>query len=233
RIIAEATGGKFNRRDVSFTADIPLVKDTLLTSFTFASQHQDGWQRVIPYPGNSPQALTPYVVDPQSAYPKSADVTGDDYGGVGVTSMRAKVVWNASDKLAVTFTGDWSHENQTALPITVLNVYQGNLLASTFSTLYNLCISNNASTINAAVAAASFGVFAVGSDNNNLFSGICSQPRARIPGFSVGGAPLLGAGFVGTGTSNGPAVYDPAYNAGTAGAGYKGSSQPRLLFNYA
>jgi iron complex outermembrane receptor protein len=42
RIIAEATGGKYNRRDVSFTADLPLIKDTLLTSVTFASQHQDG-----------------------------------------------------------------------------------------------------------------------------------------------------------------------------------------------
>src|SRR5215468_430595 len=53
RVIAEATGGKYNRRDVSFTADIPLIQDTLLTSITVASQHQDGWQKVIPYPTNS------------------------------------------------------------------------------------------------------------------------------------------------------------------------------------
>jgi iron complex outermembrane receptor protein len=75
-------------------------------------------------------------------------------------------------------------------------------------------------------------VFAVGSPTNQLFSGVCSQPRARVPGLSVGGTPLLGAGFVGTGKSNGPAVYNPLYNAGTAGAGYLGSNQPRLLFNY-
>src|SRR5262244_1034068 len=50
RFIGTATGGKYNRRDVSFTADIPLIKDTLLTSITVASQHQDGWQKVIPYP---------------------------------------------------------------------------------------------------------------------------------------------------------------------------------------
>src|SRR5262249_53342230 len=38
RVIAEATGGKYNRRDVSFTADIPIIRDTLLTSVTVASQ---------------------------------------------------------------------------------------------------------------------------------------------------------------------------------------------------
>src|SRR4029077_4119164 len=136
------------------------------------------WQKVIPYPTTSPQGATPYVVDPQTAYPKAGYQTSDNYGGVGVTSMRAKVLGNASDKLQVTFTGDWSHEDQTALPTTVLGVFQGSVLSSTFATLYNLCISNNASTINAAVAQASLipGVgpaFPVGSANNALFSGIC------------------------------------------------------------
>lgn len=233
RVIAEATGGKYDRRDVSFTADLPLIKDTLLTSITVASQNQTGWQKVIPYPSSSPQGSTPFVVDPQSAYPKAGYATNDNYGGTGVTSMRAKAIWNASDKLTMTFTGDWSHEDQTALPITVLGVYQGNLLSSTFSTLYNLCISNNAATINQAVSDASFGVFAVGSPTNQLFAGLCGQPRAHVPGWSVGGAPLLGAGYVGNGVSNGPAFYNPLYNASTAGAGYLGSSSPRLLFNYA
>ncbi len=241
RVIAEATGGKFNRRDVSFTADIPLIKDTLLTSITVASQHSDGWQKVIPYPTSSPQGSIPYVVDPQTAYPKAGYQTSDNYGGVGVTSMRAKVLWNASDKLQVTFTGDWSHEDQTALPTTVLGVFQGST-ASTFATLYNMCISNTAATINSAVAAAGFipGLpaavqpFAIGTPNNMLFSGICSQPRAHVPGLSIGGAPLLGAGFVGTGVSNGaPGIYNPLLNAGTAGAGYLGTNQPRLFFDYA
>jgi iron complex outermembrane receptor protein len=241
RIIAEATGGRFNRRDVSFTADIPLIKDTLLTSVTVATQHADGWQKVIPYPTSSPDGATPYVVDPQNAYPKAGYQTSDDYGGVGVTSMRAKVLWNASDNLSVILTGDWSHENQTALPTTILGVFQGSM-SSSFATLYNLCISNTASTINGAVAAAGFipGVpanaqpFALGTPNNLLFSGVCSQPRAHVPGLSTGGAPLLGTGFVGTGVSNGaPGIYNPLLNAGTAGAGYLGSNQPRLFFDYA
>src|SRR6185295_3237510 len=66
RVIAEAVGGKYNRRDVSFTADIPIIKDTLLTSITVASQNQTGWQRVIPYPTISINRSTPFVTDPQT-----------------------------------------------------------------------------------------------------------------------------------------------------------------------
>jgi iron complex outermembrane receptor protein len=241
RIVAEAVGGKYNRRDVSFTADLPLIQDTLLSSITVASQNQTGWQKVIPYPAGSPQAATPFVVDPQTAYPKAGYQTGDDYGGTGVVSMRGKLLWNVSDKLALTFTGDWSHEDQTALPNTVLGVFQGSM-SSTFSTLYNLCLSSNASTINQNIATAGFipGVppaaqpFAVGTPTNTLFAGVCSQPRAHVPSLnSVGGAPLLGAGFVGTGVGTViPNLYDQRYNAGTAGAGYLGSSSPRLFFDY-
>ena len=204
---------------------MPIIKDVLLSSITVSSQHQDGWQKAIPYPTGSPQAATPFVVDPQSAYPKAGYATSDNYGGTGVTSMRGKLLWNASDKLSMTFTGDWSHENQTALPYTVLGVYQGNLLASTFSTLYNTCISNNAASLPGAISAASFGVFAVGSPTNALFGGTCSQPRARVPGISIGGAPLLGAGYVG-----GP---PGPFNAANVAAGlpYLGSNSPRLYFN--
>src|SRR5262249_8825449 len=129
-----------------------------------------------------------------------------------------------SDNLNFTFTADWSHEDQTALPYTILGVYQGNVGQSTFSSLYNLCISNNASTIGDAIAAAGGPPTFV--PVNGLFSGICAQPRAHVPGLSIGGAPLLGAGYVG-----GPVG---PYNAvNTGGVPYLGSSQPRIWFDYA
>src|SRR3954468_10012876 len=71
RFIAQATGGSYNRRDVSFTADLPIIKDVLLTSISVASQNQTGWQKVIPYPTNSAFGQSPFVVDPQNVYPKS------------------------------------------------------------------------------------------------------------------------------------------------------------------
>jgi iron complex outermembrane receptor protein len=229
RFIGQATGGSYDRRDLAFTADIPIIPGKLLSSFTFGTQNQNGWQKVIPYPTSSPYGQTPFVVDSPTAYPESGYQTGSDYGGTGVTMMRSKVLWLATDKLKFTFTGDWTHENQTALPNVVVGTFSGNLLASTFSTLYNLCISNNASTLPGAIAAATTipgigPIFPVGSQNNALFGGVCSQPRAHVPGLSIGGAPLLGAGYVG----GPPGPYNYNNHPGTA---YLGSSDPRIYIS--
>ena len=229
RFIAQATGGSLNRRDVSFTADLPLIKDVLLSSISVSSQNQTGWQKVIPYPADSPYGQAPFVVDPQTAYPKSGYQTSDNYGGTGVTSMRAKVLWNASDKFNVTFTGDWSHEDQTALPYTVLGVYTGNVNQSTFSSLYNLCISNSPATLLGAI-------FAEGGPPPPIvgvvpgvpnFGLACTRPRAQVPGLSIGGAPLIGAGYVG----GPPGPYNYANVA--AGLPYSGTSQPRIWDSFA
>ncbi len=215
---AQATGGSYDRRDFAFTGDIPIIKDTLLSSITVSSQVRNGYVDVIPYPQSSPQGQTSYIVDPQTAYPKSSYQTGDNYGGYDTQTIRGKLLWHASDKLTVTFTADWTHQDQTALPYTVLGVYSGNLGASTFSTLYNLCIGNNATTLPGAIAAAG---------GPPVFAQACSSPRAHVPGLSTGGAPLLGAGYVG-----GP---PGPFNAGNVAAGlpYLGSSSPRLYFDYA
>ncbi len=231
KFTAQVTGGMFARRDIGFTADIPIIKGVLLSSITASSQDRNGYQKVIPYPAGSPEAATPFVVDPQDAYPKSGYQTGDAYGGYNVQTLRGKLLWLVDDKTTATFTADWNHQAQEALPYTVLQTYQGNLTTSTFSTLYNTCISSNAATINANIANASiipmgpgvFGpAFPVGSGTNNLFAGLCSEARAHVPGLSTGGAALLGSGYVG-----GPAG---PYNAANVAAGlpYLGSNSPRL-----
>jgi iron complex outermembrane receptor protein len=227
KFTAQVTGGSLDRRDIGFTADLPIISGVLLSSITASSQDRDGYQKVIPYPSNSPQGETPFVVDPQDAYPKAGYQTGDAYGGYNVQTMRGKLLWLADDKTTVTFTADWNHQAQEALPYTVLATYQGNLTTSPFSTLYNTCISSNAATINANVQAASAvapGVYAfpLGSAANLGFAGACSAPRASVPGLSTGGAALLGAGYVG-----GP---PGPFNAANVAAGlpYLGSNSPRL-----
>src|SRR5579859_4365601 len=185
KFTAQATGGSLDRRDFAFTADLPLIKDTLLSSITVSTQDRNGYVKVIPYPTNSPQGETSFVVDPQTAYPKAAYQTSDNYGGYNTQSIRGKLLWNASDKLTVTTTADWTHQDQTALPFKILGIYSGNLGFSTFSTLYNLCISNNAQTLPAAIQAA--GGPPVKTGANVLFQGMCSNPRARVPGLSIGG----------------------------------------------
>jgi iron complex outermembrane receptor protein len=227
KFTAQVTGGSLSRRDIGFTADLPIIKGVLLSSITASSQDRDGYQRVIPYPAGSPEAATPFVVDPQDAYPKAGYQTGDAYGGYNVQTLRGKLLWLASDKTTVTFTADWNHQAQESLPYTILQTYQGNLTTSTFSTLYNTCISSNASTINTNVQNASAvgpGIFAfpIGSAGNAGFAGLCSEPRAHVPGLSTGGAALLGAGYV-----DGP---PGPFNAANVAAGlpYLGSSSPRL-----
>ena len=229
RFMGTATAGEYNRRDLAFTADLPIIQDKLLSSISVSTLNQTGWVKVIPYPTGSPQGATPFIVDPQNVYPKAGYQTSDNYGGTGVTSLRAKLLWNASDKFKMTFTGDWSHEDQTALPYTVLGVYAGNLGASTFSTLYNLCISNNASTLPGAIAAAGgppTGINPTLDFVNAAFAANCAKPRAQVPGLSIGGVPLLGAGYVGG--PPGPFNYN-----NHPGTNYLGSNQPRLYFDYA
>jgi iron complex outermembrane receptor protein len=225
RFIGSVTGGSYNRRDFAFTADLPLINDTLLSTISVSSQNQTGWVKVIPYPSTTPQGQTPFVVDPQTAYPKAGYSTNDNYGGTGVTSVRGKMLWKASDKLNVTFTADWTHEDQTALPYTILGVYSSTF-SSIFATMYNLCISNSAASLPGAIQAAG-GPPAFLPASANPFPGLCAQPRAQVPGLSQGGAALLGAGYVG-----GP---PGPFNAGNVAKGlpYLGSASPRLWFNYA
>src|SRR5450631_3433047 len=61
QVQAQATGGSFNRRDVSVMADIP-ISDNLLSTVTVSTQSRDGYEKRIHYP--SP---TPYVSDPVGA----------------------------------------------------------------------------------------------------------------------------------------------------------------------
>jgi iron complex outermembrane receptor protein len=221
RFVAQATGGSFDRRDFGFSADIPIIKGTLLSTISVSSEEQTGWMKVVPYPASSPYGQAPIAVIPQSDFAQAGYGSSDTYGGKGVQTIRGKLLWNASDKLKVTFAADWSHEDTTALGYTVLNTYSGNVLSSTFSSLYNLCISNSAASVPGAIAASAGGIppFAVGSQNNNLFSGVCSQPRAQVPGLSRGAPALIGAGYVG-----GPAgPYNYLNHPGTA---YLGSASP-------
>ena len=246
KVTGQITGGSYDRRDVGFTADIPIIANTLLSTITVSSQNRNGYVKVVPYPSDTAMGSESYVVDSQTAYPKAGYETNDNYGGYGVTTMRGKLLWNASDKDTVTFTGDWNHQAQTALPYQVLGTYTGNLGTSTFSTLYDLCISNTASTINAAIAAAGGppagdpttpGIpagLAAAYKANQAFAAYCSRPRASVPGLSTGGAPLLGSGYVGNPALSGlPAgSYQTSLNASLLGtSAYQGSNSPRLYLD--
>lgn len=208
RFIAQATVGSYDRRDFGFTADIPIISGTLLSSISVSSQEQTGWMKVVPYPSDSPYAQVPLTFDSIHSYPQSGYNTNDNYSGQGLQVVRGKLLWKASDKLNVTLSGDWSHEDTTALGYQVLGAYTG--AGSLFTSIYNTCISNNAATLPSAPL------------GGPPFGALCSQPRAHVPALgSIGAPPLLGAGYVG-----GPA--GPFNYLNHPGTAYLGSSSPRL-----
>jgi iron complex outermembrane receptor protein len=225
RLVATATTGSFNRRDFAFTADIP-VSENLLTSLSVSSQVRDGYQKVIPYPTNLELGRVPFVVDPQTAFPKPAYQTSSANGGQNLQVIRGKALWHASDTVDVTFAADWSHQDQSAYPTTVLGVTtQPATPAGTIpgpfgfmGALYNYCISNTAATLN---NPANFG------GTFNTTNGLCG-PRGNVPvtfkgvtgPLSTGGGALGGAGYVG-----GPIPY--------GSPGNPSSAAPRMYWNFA
>jgi iron complex outermembrane recepter protein len=224
RFVAQATGGSYDRRDFGFSADIPIIKGTLLSTISVSSQEQTGWMKVVPYPANTPYAQAPIAITSMNDFSQSGYGTSDTYGGQGLQVIRGKLLWNATDKLKVTFSADWSHEDTTALGYTVLDTFSGNVGQSTFSSLYNLCISNNAATIPGAIQATGGPPTFVGA--NALFSSVCAQPRSQVPGLSQGAPALLGAGYVG-----GPAgPYNYLNHPGTA---YAGGPSPYIWWSNA
>jgi iron complex outermembrane receptor protein len=184
RFIAQATTGRFNRRDFAFTADLPIT-DKLLSSLTVSSLVRDGYQKSIPFPSN-----VPFTVDPPNAYPKAGFDSSARNGGQNQQVVRGKLLWEGSDNFTLTFSGDWQHQNQSSTPATILSVQT--TPANIFGFLYNTCISNPAAALNDPVNGPAAFISPV---VTNTSTGVCG-PRAAGTGLAPGGAPRAGAGYV-------------------------------------
>ena len=217
RVIATATTGSFDRRDLAFTVDVPL-SDKLLTSLSVSSQVRDGYQKVIPYPSNSLLGSTPFVVDQQTAFPKAGYDTSRDNGGQNMQAVRGKALWHASDSVDLTLSADWSHQNQSAYPTTVLGVVTPPLSGGAAATLpgpafgfmgalYNYCIATPVAQLNTVTNFG--GIF------GTQVGGMCG-PRGQGLNLATGGAALGGVGYV-----SGP------------GGNSLLTSQPRIFWNFA
>jgi iron complex outermembrane receptor protein len=139
-IKAEATVGSYNRRDVQATMDIPF-SDTVLSSFTFSSLNRDGYQKRIPY-----ESSVPYVETPISEFANGGTETFSTEGGEGEYVLRSKVLWKAADNLNVTWTGDWTHVDESSVPeslLATITAPQAGVppTAALFGLFYNLCIN--------------------------------------------------------------------------------------------
>lgn len=133
---AQATAGSFNRRDLALTADIP-ISDTVKTSITFQSVQRDGYQRVVPYNNTHGYVFDPVGIDFATPYEFS-----NRLGGQNRQSVRGKLTWEINDKLTMTATADWTHQDQSSIPNTVLQVFPNTPNAGgSIAELYTLCLA--------------------------------------------------------------------------------------------
>jgi len=232
RFVATATTGSYDRRDFAFSADVPFT-DNFLTTISVSSQFREGYQKVIPYPANTEMGQIPFVVDQQTAFPKAGTATSDTKGGQNLQVIRAKALWNASDKVRVTFAADYSHQNQPSYPTTVLDVTTDLVTGyGALGAFYNLCLSVPAVVLddpNGPFGRTASGLPTPGPGPFNTGpNGVCGTrgaypPANGAPQLAPGGAPLGGAGYVG-----GPVPW-------TAGGvpGNPSSPTPRLYWNMA
>jgi len=133
---AQAYAGSFNRRDIALTADIPL-SDNVLTSITVSSVERDGYQRVIPFANTGGWNFDPIGPDTAHAYR-----TSDRLGGNNRQAVRGKLLWNINADTSLTIVADWTHQNQSSTPNTVLQTWPDTPDSATaIAGLYMACLA--------------------------------------------------------------------------------------------
>jgi iron complex outermembrane receptor protein len=145
----DVTTGSRQRFDAKVSFDVPFT-DWILSTISFSSQKQTGYQHRIPFvqtnAGGSagiPDCTTPtcpYITDAIEAFPASGYQTSQNEGGVNKWSGRAKVVFLLTDDLKVTATGDYLNVDQAASANTVIGINNAQLGAGGLSGVSNACL---------------------------------------------------------------------------------------------
>ncbi len=135
----EVVAGENGRLEVRGSADLPIIEDKLLTSFTFSSSERDGYVKRVPYTDEGF-----FYTDPVTAYPRSDYTRGSSNteGGENSWTSRLKVLWNATDRLAFTLSVDYQEVDQEGGANTLLDTFASEgFPGELFGTAYNLCIN--------------------------------------------------------------------------------------------
>jgi iron complex outermembrane recepter protein len=169
----DVTTGSRQRFDAKVSFDVPFT-DWILSTISFSSQKQTGYQHRIPYvQGNAngsagiPDCTTatcPYISDAVQQFPAAGYQSSQNEGGVNKWSGRAKVVFLFTDDLKVTATGDYLNVDQPASANTVLGINNRQLGPGGLSGISNLCMLGPASPVPVLVA----------------FHVLCTQPRGGL-----------------------------------------------------
>jgi iron complex outermembrane receptor protein len=147
----EITTGRYSRIDVRGALDAPLIPGVLHMGLAFSTKHRDGWQKRIPYTGdtgNNPIWLlatggasggpTNTNTDEAQLYTVTARDTPSRSGNQNQTAVRMKLLFTPNDRLTMRLIGDYLNVDEQATPFSLLAVNQNAYVA-----LYNTCISGN------------------------------------------------------------------------------------------
>lgn len=151
KVRGEITTGRYNRVDVRGAIEAPLAPGVLHMGLAFSTKHRDGWQRRIPYAGdtgNNPIWLlatggasggpTNGNSDDALLFPMTAKDTPGRSGNMNQTAVRLKFLFTPNDRLTMRLIGDYLNADEQATPFSLLQVNQNAYVA-----LYNTCISGN------------------------------------------------------------------------------------------
>jgi iron complex outermembrane receptor protein len=125
----EATIGRYNRRDLRLTVDVPLIEDKLLSSLSFSMKNRDGYAHRIPFTG-------PHAGDIQ--YLPAARQNSDELGNENNQSVKGIFLLKASEDLEATLIVDATRTRESSPASKLFNVYPG---ATQLSGLYDACIA--------------------------------------------------------------------------------------------
>lgn len=130
----EVTTGRFHRVDTKGMVDVPL-SDALLSSFSFATKNNDGYQRLIDAPGFAKGRIA-------DAFPSFGSNRPNRYGGESQHNLRGKLLWDATSDVTVTLAADYLYQNNDGVASTVLKTHTNPTdPAQVFGPLYNGCLA--------------------------------------------------------------------------------------------
>lgn len=115
RVRGDVTVGSFKRMQVRGMVELPLT-DGLSSSLAFGMLSREGFQKRVPYPGDTGS------YDSWELFPASGYQSGSHQGGDDTWNLRGKLRWDNRGSVRVTLSADYTNIDQDSTPNTVLAV---------------------------------------------------------------------------------------------------------------
>lgn len=208
-IRGSVTAGSYERLDVAATVDVPLA-ETLRTNVTFATNNRRGFQRRVPF-----ESSTPFVHESPRIFRESGYDSDEFAGGINDWTVRGKVLWEPTDRISATFTGDYYKSDTSGLPNVILDVLED--FGGNFAGPGAPAIPGTALTPSAGLNFAGVYNFCIGATQAEILArnaqSLCNNPRGNelLPAEQ---ASPLGSVNVDTNPNNDLLVWDDRWISG-------------------